>query len=42
MQRALLADGPAPGASVIDVYYESLKKTESEKAQVHVHIHQAL
>lgn len=26
------SDGPPPGASVLDFYYESLKKCESEKA----------
>ncbi len=33
MLRILLSsDGPPPGASVLDLYYESLKKCESEKA----------
>ena len=33
MPRMLLSsDGPPPGASVLDLYYESLKKSESEKA----------
>lgn len=31
-RQALLSDGPPPGASVLDLYYESLKRVESEKA----------
>jgi hypothetical protein len=34
LRMLLSSDGPPPGASVLDLYYESLKKSESEKARL--------
>ena len=33
METAMLTDGPPPGSSILDLYYESLKEIEDKKAQ---------